>query len=72
MDIEIDGKGLTLVNLYGPNEDSPEFYIKLAEILEEYNNDTNILCGDFNLVQDQYLDTYYYVNIKIRKLKIMF
>ena len=69
MDLEIEGKRLTLVNLYGPNEDSPEFYIKLAEILEEYNNDTYILCGDFNLVQDQYLDTYNYVNINNPKAK---
>ena len=69
VDLEIEGKRLTLVNLYGPNEDSPEFYIKLAEILEEYNNDTYILCGDFNLVQDQYLDTYNYVNINNPKAK---
>ena len=69
VDLEIEGKRLTLVNLYGPNEDSPEFYIKLAEILEEYNNDTYILCGDFNLVQDQYLDKYNYVNINNPKAK---
>lgn len=69
VDLEIEGKRLTLINLYGPNEDSPEFYIKLAEIIEEYDNDTLIMCGDFNLVQDQHLDTYNYVNINNPKAK---
>ena len=35
LELNIDGKNITLVNLYGPNEDKPEFYenikIKLAD-----------------------------------------
>ena len=40
-----------------PNEDSPVFYDRVADTLEELGNDTCIICGDFNLVQDQGLDT---------------
>lgn len=69
LDLEIEGKRVTLIHLYGPNEDSPAFYIKLAEIIEEYENDTCIICGDFNLVQDQNLDTHNYVHINNPRAK---
>lgn len=69
MDLEIEGKRLTLVNVYGPNEDSPEFFITLAEKIEECENDSCIICGDFNLVQDQNLDTFNYVNINNPRAK---
>ena len=45
------------------------FILHFAEIFEEYNTDTYIVCGDFNFVQDQYLDTYNYVNINHPKAK---
>ena len=35
----------------------------LAECIEELNNDTCITCGDFNLVQDQFLDNYNYLHV---------
>lgn len=69
LDIEIEGKRLTLVNIYGPNDDSPEFYLKIGELIEQFNNDTNIICGDFNLVQDQELDTHNYLHINNPKAK---
>ena len=69
VDMEIEGKQLTLVNIYGPNEDSPEFYRKLADITEKFENETCILCGDFNLVQDQEMDTSNYLHINNPKAK---
>ena len=60
VDMEIEGKHLTLVNICGPNEDSPEFYRKIADITEKFGNETCILCGDFNLVQDHEIDTFAY------------
>ena len=69
VDMEIDGKQLTLVNIYGPNEDSPEFYCKIADIIEKFENETCILCGDFNLVQDQEMDTLNYLHINNPKAK---
>ena len=35
LDMEIQGKEITLVNLYGPNEDSPQFY---ENIIKKYQN----------------------------------
>ena len=52
LDLEIKGKRVLLINLYGLNA----FYVTVAEVIEEFNNDTFIICVDFNLVQDQELD----------------
>lgn len=69
LDLEIEGKRLTLINLYGPNDDSPNFYMDIIEKMQEYENDTCMICGDFNLVQDQILDTYNYVNVNNPRAK---
>ena len=63
LDIELEGKKFTLANIYGPNEDSPGFFLKVQEKIEEFDNEHVILCGDFNLVQSQELDTYNYINV---------
>ncbi len=52
IDIEIDGVRLTLANIYGPNDDNPDFYIKLIELIESLPNDNRLIGGDFNLVLD--------------------
>ena len=31
LDMEVQGKEITLVNLYGPNEDSPQFYENIVK-----------------------------------------
>ncbi len=38
IDIEIEGKRLTLINIYGPNEDSPLFYESISKLITEYGN----------------------------------
>lgn len=58
-----------MVNIYGPNEDAPDFYMGIMEIIEQFGNDTCIVCGDFNLVQDQELDTYNYLHTNNPKAK---
>ena len=50
LDIEIEGRRVTLINSYGLNEDLPDFYHVLTEGIDEFNNDTCMICGDFNLV----------------------
>jgi exonuclease III len=50
----------TLVNLYGPNEDNPDFYTNIFNIIEEFGNDNYILCGDWNLVLDSDKDLFNY------------
>lgn len=58
--LTINDKPLTLINIYGPNEDNPKFYDKIHNILDTSEDQTYIICGDFNLVLNQELDTFNY------------
>ena len=61
---------VTLISLYGPNVDDPNFYNNITEIIDEFQTPTIIICGDWNLVQNQTLDTKFYLrnnNIKARE-----
>ena len=69
VDIEIEGKKITLINIYGPNNDTPLFYNKDSETIEYSNNQSIIPTGDYNLVQNQRLDTYNCVGINNPKAK---
>lgn len=63
VDLSIQGENVTLINIYGPNKDSPEFYTSLKKDIQDFANESVILCGDFNLVQKPECDTLNYVNI---------
>ena len=69
LDITIEGEKITLINLYGPNEDNPIFYENIFKCIQDFDNDKYIVCGDFNLTLDQQLDTYNYLNINNPKSK---
>ena len=47
LDIELDDIRCTLVNLYSPNEDEPEFFIELVQTIDALPNDHRIVGGDF-------------------------
>ena len=64
-----DKKKLTLVTIYGPNEDRPDFFRNIADSIEEIGNDTCIMVGDFNVVQDQNLNTFNYLHVNNPKAK---
>ena len=53
-----------LVNVYGPNRDSPKFYDDLFDIVKSYNNIYVIAVGDWNLVlePDKDYDNYLHIN----------
>lgn len=63
LDMTIEGKNITLVCLYGPNEDNPQFYENLILKVTEFENEQVIMCGDWNLVLDTNMDYENYVNI---------
>ena len=63
LDINIYGMNVTLICLYGPNEDNPDFYEEIETIINNHENPHCIICGDFNLVQDPEKDTFNYTNI---------
>lgn len=45
-DIRINDIKLVLVNIYGPNEDDLQFYIKLFNNIERHENDSIMMAGD--------------------------
>ena len=51
----------TLVNLYGPNKDSPIFYDFIKDKLIFTGNPEILICGDWNVVRDFKKDTYNYL-----------
>ena len=50
LDVVIDKQKLTLLSLYGPSMDNPDFYDQIMNIIEDFGNERYLLCGDFNLV----------------------
>ena len=48
---------ITLVTLYGPNKDEPQFFNHITNSVEKFNNNNIIICGDFNIALDQQKDT---------------
>ena len=51
-DLKVNGKYITLVNVYAPNEDDPDFFKSLAEHIEDFQKDEIVIGGDFSLVLD--------------------
>ena len=53
--VDYEGEELNVLNIYAPNDDNPEFYEQLGNILAETEGNI-IIGGDFNLVPDVNLD----------------
>ena len=58
LDVTLGNKRINLVNIYGPNQDHPQFYIQLVSELEITENDQVIIGGDFNCILDPEVDRY--------------
>ena len=56
IDLEIDDKIITLVNIYAPNTDSPEFFDSILIQLESFECQSFIFGGDFNCTLNVNLD----------------
>ena len=54
-----DSQKLIIVNVYGPNEDSPQFYEKMGSMCGEIGDEDTpvIIGGDFNIALNNALDT---------------
>ena len=66
-DLTVEESGFTLINLYGPNKDTPNFFDNIINIAERKGNAILILCGDFNTVQNEKLDYFNYKTINNKK-----
>ena len=64
LDMTIEGKKITLVCLYGSNEDNPHFYENIIRKVVEFDNEEVIMCGDWNLVlnADKDYENYLHIN----------
>ena len=63
LDMTVHNQRFTLVNLYGPNADNPNFYLEIFKKIEEIGNTEFIICGDFNLILDPEKDCTNYKNV---------
>lgn len=70
LDVTIENKQYLLVNIYGPNEDNPQFYKDIGKKIETVSNNHYIIMGgDFNMVMDKNLDTMNYKNLNNPKAR---
>ena len=56
LEIEINDKNLTLINIYGPNKDDTSVFENLENYVNNNNEKTFIMGGDFNTVIDEDID----------------
>ena len=63
-------KEITLVNVYGPNNDKPQFYERLQEQLTERQNPNIIIAGDWNLLLNPSLDYCHYKHVNNPKAQL--
>lgn len=69
IDITAQSQRFTLINIYGPNADSPSFFHRIFQYIEEIGNNDFIICGDFNLVLNPCIDCSDYKNINNPKAR---
>ena len=56
-------KDITLVNIYGPNKDDPNFYEDIMDDIKESGFSNFVIAGDWNLVLNPALDYYNYKHV---------
>ena len=54
--VKTDNEAFICNNIYAPNQDNPDFFLKIGHRLNNAKLDKHILAGDFNLVLDLELD----------------
>lgn len=70
LDIIVQEINILLINIYGPNLDTPDFYSNLSLKLEELHDDQHIILGgDFNLIMNMELDSKNYKNLNNKKAR---
>ena len=71
VDVEIKDNMYTLINIYAPNEDKPEFFMKVFDKASEHANPDKIIAGDFNLVLDEKLDSFNRKQNNVKSAKLV-
>ena len=55
-DVNISDKVFTLINIYAPNDDCPQFFTQIDNLINQFHGDSIIFGGDFNCVLNLSLD----------------
>ena len=55
--LKISSVTINLMTIYAPNRDSPLFFSKLQDLLQDNDADYCVIYGDFNLVLNPVMDT---------------
>ena len=61
--IKLSSMTINLINIYAPNNDKPNFFSCIKDFLLTNHADYTVICGDFNLVLDQTIDTKNYKHV---------
>ena len=69
LDLSINEHRVNLINIYGPNTDSSEFFEALRDILIDMDNLYFVICGDYNIALKPDIDTFNYTNINNPKAR---
>ena len=54
LDLTVEETRMSLICVYGPNNDCPSFYANLNSIINDFSNKHLIICGDFKKECDNY------------------
>ena len=63
LDITIDDIQITIVNIYAPNNDSPQFFENLKQLIMKQGNQNVIIVGDWNLLLNPTIDGVNYKHV---------
>ena len=67
VNIMVSDKPITLINIYGPNRDNPDFYTSVKDIVVQNGFSNLIWGGDWNLVLNPDIDYMNYKNINNKR-----
>ena len=68
----IDGTEVSLVNVYAPNEDDPNFIRRLFNVLIQYRSGLLLMGGDFNCTTSQLMGRHPPSKTPLSKMSRMF
>lgn len=58
LEVKVAALKFVLVNVYAPNEDNSDYFSNLFKVIEDRNNDSIMMAGDFNTTLDKDIDLY--------------
>lgn len=71
IEVKVDNMVYCVCNIYGPNEDKPEFFTMVIGHLEDLDNRNVIWGGDFNFVLDVSVDRHRSTHNNVKSLEVV-